>query len=130
MTKEQITAKTDMISADFKTTTALWTTPQKIYIECPECGELAEIDPSMVLTSIPAQYEWYCPHCQAHGYIHCDEAKTIDPVVWNRARARFATHCEICGDEILIYGDEHPRICKNCKEAVIAMRKALGTWHD
>ena len=113
---------------DFQTTTALWTAPEKIYIECPNCGELAEINPSIVLSSIPAKYEWVCPHCQAHGYIDCSEVRPVDPNVWAKTRARFATHCEICGDEILIYGDEHPRICKDCKDAVIAMRKALGTW--
>ena len=115
---------------EFKTTTALWTTPEKIYIECPHCGELAEINPSVVLTSIPAQYEWYCPHCGEHGYIRCDEVKSVDPSIWAKTRARFATHCEICGDEILIYGDEHPHFCKNCKDAIIAVRKALGTWKD
>jgi len=121
MTKEAI---------DIKTTTALWSNPKTIHILCPHCGELAEIDPSMVLTSIPAQYEWYCSYCGQHGYIPCDQIQTVDPSIWVKTRARYATHCEICGDEILIYGDEKPTICKECKEAVIAMRKALGTWHD
>lgn len=105
-------------------------TEQKTYIECPKCGDVAEVDTSIVLTSYPPQYQWFCPHCSTTGYIHCDEVKAIDPAIFKKTRARFATHCKICGDEILIYCDEKPTICKNCKEAVIAMRRALGTWHD
>jgi transcription elongation factor Elf1 len=105
-------------------------TNHKIYIECPKCGGVAVIDSSIVLTSYPPQYEWFCPDCGAHGYIHCDEVKSIDPAIFKKTRARYTTYCKICGDEILVYGDEKPTICKNCKEAVIAMRKALGTWHD
>ena len=105
-------------------------TNHKIHIECPKCGGVAVIDSSIVLTSIPPQYEWFCPDCGAHGYVYCDEVKSIDPAIFKKTRARYATHCKICGDEILIYGDEKPTICKNCKEAVIAMRRALGTWHD
>jgi len=101
-------------------------TEQKTYIECPKCGDVAEVDVSIVLTSYPPQYQWSCPHCSATGYIHCDEVKSIDPVIFKRTRARFATHCKICGDEILVYGDENPEVCKNCKEAVLAMRRALG----
>ena len=39
--------------------------------------------------------------------------------------------CIICGEETLFtdkISDSY--ICENCKEAVIAMRKALGTWND
>lgn len=99
-------------------------------MECPKCGELAEVDTSKVLTSIPPQYEWHCPHCLAYGSVRCDDQKLLDPTIWDRLSASCATHCEICGDGILIYGDEKPLVCEYCKEAVIAMRKALGTWHD
>ena len=101
-------------------------TEQKTYIECPKCGDVAEVDTSMILTSYPPQYQWSCPHCSATGYIHCGEVESINPVVFKKTGARFATHCKICGDKILIYGDENPEVCKNCKEAVLAMRRALG----
>ena len=40
-------------------------------------------------------------------------------------------HCIICGEETLFTDKiSDPYICENCKEAVIAMRKALGTWDD
>ena len=44
-------------------------TEQKTYIECPKCGDVAEVDISMVLTSYPPQYQWSCPHCGATGYM-------------------------------------------------------------
>jgi ribosomal protein S27E len=100
----------------------------KVYIECPNCGDIAEVDTGMILTSYPPQYNWHCEHCGMSGSIECSKVNAIDPAVFVKHRARFATYCEICGDEILIYGDEKPKICKNCKEAVIAVRKALGTW--
>ena len=102
----------------------------KTYMVCPECGEVAEVNTNVVLTSYPPQHSWHCEHCGAHGYIQCDKIKSVDPSVWTKVRARYSKRCEICGNEILIYGDEDPKICKECRDAVIAMRKALGTWHD
>ena len=80
------------------TTTAVWHSEPKVHMPCPKCGEAAEVDTSIVLTSIPPQYNWYCPHCGAHSSIQCDEVQVIDPKIWATKRARFARHCEICGD--------------------------------
>ena len=101
----------------------------KSYIKCPNCGDVAEVDTGVVLASSPAQYSWSCPHCCGHGFIYCDEVKAIDPIVFKQTGARYRTHCNVCGDEILVYGDaENVTICKKCREAIIAMRQALGTW--
>lgn len=114
------TAQTDVSDLEKSTT----------YIKCPNCNKKAEIDTNIVFASYPPQYKWTCPHCNTTGYIQCDKIKVIDPDTFEKTKARFATNCKICGNEILIYGDEDPVICKDCKEAIIAMRKALGTWHE
>ena len=103
----------------------------KIYIKCPDCGDVAEVDTSVALASSPAQYSWSCSHCHSHGFIYCEEVKAINPIVFKRTGARYATRCNVCGAEILVYGDaENVTICKECREAIIAMRKALGTWNE
>jgi transcription elongation factor Elf1 len=99
------------------------------YIACPKCGEAAKLSRE-VLTSYPPQREYHCEHCGASGYILCSEVKPLDLAVFSSKHARYATHCKICGDEILIYGDERPEFCAECRKAVIAMRRALGTWHE
>lgn len=43
------------------------------YCTCPKCGGRADVDVSVVLTSIPAQYSFVCPHCGHHGYVRCSE---------------------------------------------------------
>jgi ribosomal protein S27E len=103
----------------------------KSYIKCPNCGDVAEVNMSGVLTSYPPQYHWDCSHCHSSGSIFCDEVKTIDPVIFKKTGARYATRCNVCGSEILVYGDaENVTICKECREAIIAMRKTLGTWNE
>ena len=103
----------------------------KSYIKCPNCGDVAEINMSGVLASDPPQYHWDCSHCHSSGSIFCDEVKAIDPVIFKKTGARYATRCSVCGSEILVYGDaENVTICKECREAIIAMRRTLGTWNE
>ena len=124
--KSETTNNTTNITA----TPSVWH-KKKTYIVCPECGEVAEVDIDTVLATYPAKYNWYCPHCGKHGYIFCHElsSKAVDPEVWNRAKHRWSTKCHICGQE-LFYDTEKPTICDDCRDAVIAMRKALGTWNE
>lgn len=38
------------------------------------------------------------------------------------------TSCLICGESVPVYGNRpEPKICDDCKRAVLAMRKALET---
>lgn len=38
-------------------------------IRCPNCGEIVQIDTSMILTSYPPQYKWECPKCGRTGTV-------------------------------------------------------------
>lgn len=36
-------------------------------IRCPSCGEIVQVDTSIILTSNPPQYKWECPKCGRTG---------------------------------------------------------------
>lgn len=36
-------------------------------IRCPNCGEIVQVDTSIILTSNPPQYKWECPKCGRTG---------------------------------------------------------------
>lgn len=36
-------------------------------IRCPNCGEIVQVDTSMILTINPPQYKWECPKCGRTG---------------------------------------------------------------
>lgn len=38
-------------------------------IRCPNCGEIVQVDTSMILTSYPPQYKWECPRCGRTGTV-------------------------------------------------------------
>ena len=44
---------------------------ERVSFPCPKCGKAAEADISIILTSDPLQYSYYCPSCGTHGYIPC-----------------------------------------------------------
>ena len=108
---------------------------ERVSFPCPKCGKAAEADISIILTSDPLQYSYYCPYCGSHGSIPCSYVDQYQfyKKVWDAAEsdATPQAHCIICGEEAsFIDKINGPYICENCKEAVIAMRKALGTWDD
>ena len=108
---------------------------ERVSFPCPKCGKAAEADISIILTSDPLQYSYYCPYCGSHGSIPCSYVDQYQfyKKVWDAAEsdATSQAHCIICGEETLFTNKINgPYICENCKEAVIAMRKALGTWDD
>lgn len=45
----------------------------KTFCHCQKCGNLVPVDTSIVLTSCPPQYSYYCPHCKQVGYIFCSD---------------------------------------------------------
>ena len=51
-----------------------------LYIKCPHCGEVAVIDIGRILTSMPPKYEWFCKHCDAHGYLKCSDTGKFESV--------------------------------------------------
>ena len=108
---------------------------ERVSFPCPKCGKAAEADIMVVLTSDPPQYSYYCPYCGSHGSISCSyvDQYQFNKKVWDviEDAATPQAHCIICGEETLFtdkISDHY--ICENCKEAVVAMRKALGTWND
>ena len=108
---------------------------ERVSFPCPKCGKAAEADIMVILTSDPLQYSYYCPYCGSHGSIPCSYVDQYQfyKKVWDAAEsdATPQAHCIICGEETLFTNKiNSPYICENCKEAVIAMRKALGTWND
>ena len=108
---------------------------ERVSFPCPKCGKAAEADTMVVLTSDPPQYSYYCPYCGSHGSVLCSDVDQyqFNKKVWDAVESD-STHrayCIICGEEISSVNKINgPYICENCKEAVIAMRKALGTWDD
>lgn len=76
----------------------------KAYCKCKKCGQVAEVDTSIVLTSNPPQYNYHCSHCGEHGYVSCSEVfydtkvsqfETIPTEINN-----LATPCLICGEPV------------------------------
>ena len=108
---------------------------ERVSFPCPKCGKAAEADTMVILTSDPLQYSYYCPYCGSHGSIPCSYVDQYQfyKKVWDAAESTATpqAHCIICGEEDSFTNKiKGPYICENCKEAVIAMRKALGTWND
>ena len=122
-------------SIDIKQSIATVGHIERVSFPCPKCGKAAEADIMVVLTSDPPQYSYYCPYCGSHGSISCSyvDQYQFNKKVWDviEDADTHRAHCIICGEETLFtdkISDHY--ICENCKEAVIAMRKALGTWND
>ena len=51
--------------------------------KCKKCGKLANVDDSVVLTSIPPQFNYSCPHCGYYGYINCSDAMIANGEIYN-----------------------------------------------
>ena len=108
---------------------------ERVSFPCPKCSKAAEADITVILTSDPLQYSYYCPYCGSHGSIPCSYVDQYQfyKKVWDAAEDATTpqAHCIICDEEISSVNKINgPYICENCKEAVIVMRKALGTWND
>ena len=122
-------------SIDIKQNSTTMNHIERVVFPCPKCGKAAEADISTILTSDPLQYSYYCPYCGSHGSIPCSYVDQYQfyKKVWDAAESDYMhrAHCIICGEEASFTNKINgPYICENCKEAVIAMRKALGTWND
>lgn len=58
------------------------TTPEPMFVnmvktdvECPKCGNNLYCRTDIVLTSLPAQYQYECPACNFVGYSHVKWSK-------------------------------------------------------
>ena len=102
----------------------------KGYCKCSNCGQVAEVDTSICLTSNPPKYNYHCPHCDKRGYVYCSE------VFYDTKIAQFedipfnieglATSCLICGESVPVSMlDNHSKICEKCKKAILKLRKML-----
>lgn len=109
--------------------TLLNTDLNKAYCNCKKCGQVAEVDTSMVLTSDPPKYNYHCPHCDNHGYIYCSEAFYDTPISSLKdtpTEICVATSCLICGESVVVsLFDNHSKICEKCRKAVLKLRKML-----
>ena len=47
-------------------------------IRCPNCGEIVQVDTSMILTSYPPQYKWECPKCGRTGTVNSKDIITFE----------------------------------------------------
>lgn len=47
------------------------------YTYCGKCGVIAEVDTSLVYTSIPPKYRYTCPKCGSVGYVTADKLITL-----------------------------------------------------
>ena len=120
---------------DIKQNIATMNHIERVSFPCPKCDKAAEADVGIVLTSDPPQYSYYCHYCGSHGSISCSYVDQYQfyKKVWDAAESAdtHRAHCSICGEKTSFTNKiNNPYICENCKEAVIAMRKALGTWND
>lgn len=102
----------------------------KAYCKCKKCGQVAEVDTSICLTSNPPKYNYHCPHCDNHGYIYCSEVfydtKAVQYESIPTEINSLATPCLICGEYVPIsMFDNHAKICENCKKAILKLRKML-----
>ena len=100
------------------------------YCKCSNCGQVAEVDTSICLTSNPPKYNYHCPHCDNYNYVLCSE------VFYDTKIAQFedipfnvealATSCLICGEPVSVSMlDNHSKICEKCKKAILKLRKLL-----
>lgn len=102
------------------------TTKPTAFCKCGKCGKMAEVDTTIVLTSYPPQYNYYCKHCGTHGYTFCDNVvrsesdAEIDP-----DNQVILTTCLICGERTTIPATPNYNknvICDKCKKAVLKIR--------
>ena len=82
---------------------------ERVSFPCPKCGKAAEADTTVVLTSDPPQYSYYCPYCGSHGSISCSYVdryqfnKKVCDVIEDAVESTTTpqAHCIICDEEIL-----------------------------
>ena len=109
---------------------------EKAYIKCPHCGEAAEVNTSMVLTSYPAQYGYHCKHCDRHGYIYCHELPekqlvtkelNLQSIEIPESSGALCIPCLICGESVVpsYRSGYEVGICEDCKKAILKLRKML-----
>lgn len=121
-------------------------------IRCPSCGEIVQVDTSMILTSNPPQYKWECPKCgrtgttsskdiiafenqkpmRTSGYIQkIDEAdhgvgvtttNADDIITIDITPATYSTNTKCTICGEEFRCDGEHRICPECREAIIRLR--------
>ena len=106
---------------------------EKAYCKCKKCGQAAEVDTSICLTSNPPKYNYHCPHCDDYNYVLCSETfYDYDTKVAQFENIPFetesllATPCLICGEPVPISMlDNHSKICEKCKKTILKLRRML-----
>lgn len=106
----------------------------KAFCKCDKCGKMAEVDTSMILTSYPPQYNYYCKHCGTYGYTYCDN------VVYREENIKvdtdnqvLLTACLICGETVAIPATpnyDKAVVCEKCKQAVLKIRAMEDQIND
>lgn len=124
-------------------------------IKCPNCGEIVQVDTSMILTSYPPQYKWECPKCGRTGTVNSKDIITfenqtsigtsgyiqkvdeLDPGVGvtttnaddiktiNIIPAIYSTNTKCIICDEEFHYDGEHRICPKCREAIMKVRKDI-----
>ena len=104
----------------------------KAYCKCSNCGQVVEVDTSVVLTSDPPKYNYHCPHCNNSSYVLCSEVfydSKVAPISSLKdapIEMCMVTSCLICGESVPVsMWENHSKICDKCKKAVLKLRKML-----
>lgn len=114
---------------------------ERVSFPCPKCDKTAEADVSVILTSYPEQYSYYCPHCGAHGSVLCSDVdnhrlgkkvwEAVDEYINKPVELQTYTKCIICGEPVKVsMQDNYSKICDKCKKAVLKLRKMLEDEED
>lgn len=104
----------------------------KAYCKCSNCGQVAEVDTSVCLTSNPPKYNYHCPHCDNYSYVLCSEVfydtkiAQFEDIPFNVEGLGLAAPCLICEESVPVsILDNHSKICEKCKKAILKLRKML-----
>lgn len=104
------------------------------FCKCGKCGKMAEVDTSIVLTSYPPQYNYYCKHCGTHGYTFCDNVVRLESdTKIDLDNQVILTTCLICGETVAIPAMpkyDKTVICDKCKKAVLKIRAMEDQIND
>ena len=102
---------------------------EKAFTKCPHCGNYAKVDTSMVLTSNPPQYNYYCEHCGHSGYTKCSDVERggwLEIPKVSNPETLLAAPCLVCGESVPVsILDNHSKICEKCKKAILKVRKMI-----
>lgn len=93
------------------------------YCICEKCGDIVEIDDSMILSVYPPKYRYVC-ECGHSGYVFAEGTTPYKSIKIAINDTKLATPCLICGEDVEISGYRAtPKICESCKDAIMFLKE-------